>query len=494
MAHSIIMPKTGMAMEEGTVVRWLKKVGETISKGEAIAVIETDKVTMDLESDYEGTLLSIVRGDGEVVTATHTIAWVGVKGETVPAAAEAATGSPLPAAAASSPVSPTGHVADGPAPSGSAAPAADGRVPATPAARAYAAAADIALSSVAGSGPGGAVRLKDFSQARALKATPLARKVAEINSVDLVGVEGSGAGGKIRKADVVARVGTPAEARHTFASPPGASVARPAGGTSIPLTGMRRVIADKMMRSHQQVPAVTLVTRADVTDLAALRERMNAGGAQSAEYRGAQSAEYRGAQSAEYRGAQSAEYRGAQSAEYRGAAKVSYTDFILRAAAVALREHPLINSIIEGERIVLRAEINIGIAVALDAGLIVPVVRSADELGVRQIAAAVRDLADRARKGSLTPDEYAGGTFTLTNLGMYGITEFTPLINVPESAILGVGTIEESFRTGAGGVIESRKVMSLCLTHDHRHIDGAPAAAFLGRIKALLEECYSLVC
>lgn len=131
MAHSIIMPKTGMAMEEGTVVRWLKKVGETISKGEAIAVIETDKVTMDLESDYEGTLLSIVRGDGEVVTATHTIAWVGVKGETVPAAAEAATGSPLPAAAASSPVSPTGHVADGPAPSGSAAPAADGRVPAT---------------------------------------------------------------------------------------------------------------------------------------------------------------------------------------------------------------------------------------------------------------------------------------------------------------------------------------------------------------------------
>ena len=470
MAHSIIMPKTGMAMEEGTVVRWLKKVGETISKGEAIAVIETDKVTMDLESDYEGTLLSIVRGAGEVVTATHTIAWVGVKGETVPAAAEAATGSPLPAAAASSPVSPTGHVADGPAPSGSAAPAADGRVPATPAARAYAAAADIALSSVAGSGPGGAVRLKDFSQARALKATPLARKVAEINSVDLVGVEGSGAGGKIRKADVVARVGTPAEARHTFASPPGASVARPAGGTSIPLTGMRRVIADKMMRSHQQVPAVTMVTRADVTDLAALRERMNAGGAQSAGY------------------------RGAQSAEYRGAAKVSYTDFILRAAAVALREHPLINSIIEGERIVLRAEINIGIAVALDEGLIVPVVRSADELGVRQIAAAVRDLADRARKGSLTPDEYAGGTFTLTNLGMYGITEFTSLINVPESAILGVGTIEESFRTGAGGVIESRKVMSLCLTHDHRHIDGAPAAAFLGRIKALLEECYSLVC
>jgi pyruvate dehydrogenase E2 component (dihydrolipoamide acetyltransferase) len=174
-------------------------------------------------------------------------------------------------------------------------------------------------------------------------------------------------------------------------------------------------------------------------------------------------------------------------------AKVSYTDFIVRAAAAALREHPLINSVIEGDKILLREEINIGIAVALEAGLIVPVVRGADTLSVRQIAAEARDLAERARAGSLTPGEYAGGTFTITNLGMYGITEFTPLINVPESAILGVGTIEEAFRTGPGGGIESRKVMSLCLTHDHRHIDGAPAAAFLGRIRALLEDCYSLV-
>jgi pyruvate dehydrogenase E2 component (dihydrolipoamide acetyltransferase) len=452
MAHSIIMPKTGMAMEEGTVVRWLKKVGETISKGEAIAVIETDKVTMDLESDYEGTLLSIVRGDGEVVPATHTIAWVGAKGETV---------------------------ADEPAPAGPAAPAAGGKVPATPAARAHAAAAGIALSSVAGTGPGGAVRLRDLSQARALKATPLARKMAEINSVDLVGVEGSGAGGKIRKADVVARVGMPAEPHRAHAAAP---VAPAAGGTSVPLTGIRRVIADKMTRSHQQVPAVTLITRADVTDLAVLRERMNAGGAESAGY---------GVPAERVRPPGRARTR---ALPYRGAPKISYTDFILRAAAVALREHPLINSIIEGEKIVLRAEINVGIAVALEAGLIVPVVRGADGLGVRQIAAVVRDLADRARKGSLAPDECTGGTFTLTNLGMYGITEFTPLINVPESAILGVGAIEEGFRTGPGGGIESRKVMSLCLTHDHRHIDGAPAAAFLGRVRALLEECYSLVC
>jgi pyruvate dehydrogenase E2 component (dihydrolipoamide acetyltransferase) len=165
----------------------------------------------------------------------------------------------------------------------------------------------------------------------------------------------------------------------------------------------------------------------------------------------------------------------------------------VRAAAAALCEHPLVNSVIEGDRIVLRNEVNIGVAVALEAGLIVPVVRGADTMSVRQIAAAARELADRARAGQLLPGDYAGGTFTITNLGMYGITEFTPLVNVPESAILGVGAIEEAFRTGPDGGIQSRKVMSLCLTHDHRHIDGAPAAAFLGRIRELLEDSYSLV-
>ena len=416
MAHTIIMPKAGMAMEEGTVVRWLKRVGETISKGEAIAVIETDKVTMDLESDYEGTLLAILHGDGDVVKATHTIAWIGAPGEKVPTSADGETESHQPGTAAArdsevgpvvsvtaQPAVPSPAAADGGAPTVGALAAgpsaAGGKVTATPAARAYAAAAGIALSTIAGSGPDSAVRLRDFPQVKAVKATPLEE------------------------------------------------------GTSIPLTGMRRVIADKMLRSHQQMPAVTLVTRADVTELAALRARMNAG----------------------------------------GGLKVSYTDFILRAAAAALREHPLINSVIEGDRILLRKEINVGIAVALEAGLIVPVIRSADLLSVSQIAAAAREMAERARAGALTPDDCTGGTFTITNLGMYGITEFTPLINIPESAILGVGSIEEAFRTGPGGGIESRKVMSLCLTHDHRHIDGAPAAAFLGRIKACLEDCYSLI-
>ncbi|HTO21034.1 MAG TPA: dihydrolipoamide acetyltransferase family protein, partial [Spirochaetia bacterium] len=275
--------------------------------------------------------------------------------------------------------------------------------------------------------------------ATAVRATPLARRVAEMRSVDLSGIPGSGAGGRIRKADVES------------ATPGGAPTGPMAAGSIMAFSGMRRAIAEKMTRSHQQVPAVTLVTRADVTELATLRERMNA----------------------------------------YGGDKVSYTDFVLKAAAAALREFPLINSVVEGSSVKLCTDVNIGVAVALDAGLIVPVIRGADALSLRQIGAAARTLAARAREGSLAPAEYTGGTFTVTNLGMYGITEFTPIINLPESAILGVGAIEEQLRMGAAGV-EVHKVMSLCLTHDHRHIDGAPAAQFLSRVRQLLESCYLL--
>ncbi|MGO9310046.1 MAG: dihydrolipoamide acetyltransferase family protein [Spirochaetia bacterium] len=354
MALSVIMPKTGMAMEEGTIVRWLKKPGDTVSRGEPIAVIETDKVTMDLEAEDQGTLLA---------------------------------GAPVPA-----PVDvPAKQAAPTP-------PAAPGRAPATPAARRLAAEAGVSLSALKGTGPGGAVYARDV-------AAWTAQVRPEV----------------------------------------------PPAGT--PITGMRKAIADKMLRSHQTVPAVTLFTRADVTELAALRERINAG----------------------------------------DRPRLSFTDFIVRASALALREHPVLNSTIQGDRIIPQADIAIGVAVALESGLIVPVIRAADALTVREVSARLRDLADRARRGTLSAKECTGGTFTITNLGMYGITEFTPLINVPESAILGVGAIEEVLRRGPSGDIEPRRLVSLCLTHDHRHIDGVPAAAFLGRVRALLENCWALL-
>ena len=445
MAHNVIMPKTGMAMEEGTIVRWLKHAGDRVSKGEAIAVIETDKVTMDLEAEYDGTLLAIVRADGETVIATHTIAWIGNPGEPIPsAAAPAAT-----AAVQSKTTTPQREVQPSTGQPGAGQPGAappstiaeGGRVPASPAARRLAAESGIPLAGIQGSGPGGAVlardvQARDMGKAQSVRATPLARKIAEASGVDLGSVSGTGTAGRIRRADV-----------ESHAAP------RTAGAGSRPMSGMRRVIADKMLRSHQQVPSVTLFTRADITDLVALRERLTAG----------------------------------------GASKISYTDFIVKAAATALRENPLINSVVESERIVFIDRINIGVAVALEEGLIVPVIRDADTLTVRQIAERGRELASKARAGTLLPEDYAGGTFTVTNLGMHGVTEFTPLINVPESAILGVGAIEEGFKTMEGKGIQSRRVLSLCLTHDHRHIDGAPAAVFLGRVRALLEDGYMLL-
>ena len=373
MAQNVIMPKTGMAMEEGTVVQWLKKVGDLVTRGEVIAVIETDKVTMDLESEYDGTLLEIVHGDGDVVAATSTIAWIGQPGET-PAA-------PPPALPPAAPAGTSRTEAATPAaPPPPQAPAGPFRtVAATPAARAHAARLGIGISTVAGTGPDGAVCLRDVQ------------------------------------------------------------------GFS-PMSAMRKAIADKMRHSHEQVPAVTIITRADVTDLAEARRKMAS----------------------------------------EGGERVSFTDFILRAAGTALREHPLINSLVVDGRTTPCEEVNVGIAVALQDGLVVPVIHGVDRLTVRQIADARRELLERARSGKLQPADCTGGTFTVTNLGMYGVTEFTPLINIPESAILGIGAIEETLRMGPSG-IEQRKIMSLCLTHDHRHIDGAPAAVFLGRIRGLLE-------
>jgi pyruvate dehydrogenase E2 component (dihydrolipoamide acetyltransferase) len=383
MARGVIMPKTGMTMEEGTVVRWLKRPGDTVTRGEPIAVIETDKVTMDLEAEDSGTLLSVVHGDGEVVKATEIIAWVGEPGETIDAPSSSCAVSAQPAELA--------HVSAAPPPT------ARNRPRATPSARRLAAAAGVSLSALRGTGPEGAVRARDVEA-------------------------------------------WAAEARREA----------PAGA---PMTGARKRIAEKMLRSHQTIPAVTLVARADVTELAEIRDKINAG----------------------------------------DRPRLSFTDFIIRAAALALREHPVLNSTIRGDRVVPQADITIGVAVALPDGLMVPVIREADTLTVRRISECRSDLAERARRGTLKADECTGGTFTITNLGMYGVTEFTPLINEPESAILGVGAIEEVLRRGPSGNIESRRIVSLCLTHDHRHIDGAPAAMFLGRVKAFLENCWTML-
>ncbi len=430
MAQNIIMPKAGMAMETGKIIRWLKQEGDAVVKGEPIIEIETDKVTMEVEAEASGILLKKLYGDGAVVPATETIGWLGAEGETIEAAQAAsqtpAAGQPATEGANTSaeqqpkaPFSPEGRPA--------------GKLPATPAAKRLAAEQGIDLAAVNPSGKNGEIKLRDVKSVSERTISPLAKRIAEKQGIDITSVSGSGTGGRIVKQDILRG----AEAGETVQ-----------GQTRKPLSGMRKVIASRMLQSHTQIPPATLCTKADVTSLCALREALNKD----------------------------------------GSIKLSYNDFVIKATAIALREFPELNASMDGEYIVYNNRINIGMAVALREGLIVPVIRDVDALDVEGISAQAKSFAEKARAGKLLPDDYSGGTFTVSNLGMYGILSFTPIINPPESAILGVCAIEETLVCEKDCAIEKRKRMGLCLTHDHRLIDGALGAMFLKRITELLEK------
>ena len=279
---------------------------------------------------------------------------------------------------------------------------------------------------------------------RSVTATPLAKRIAAEQQLDLSTIQGSGPGGKIVKDDILARIADSAKTER--ATPKVEKAARKQ------LQGMRKVIAEKMLQSYLQAPQVTLDAKADVTELVVLRKQIN----------------------------------------QKLDRKISFNDFILKAVALALAEAPNINVSIEGDEIVYKTRINIGIAVALEDGLIVPVIKDADTLSLKQIAKTAKALTAKARQGKLLPDEYSGGTFTVSNLGMYDIVSFTPIINPPESAILGVCAIQDELKL-VGDKIENKNVMGLSLTFDHRVIDGAQGAIFLQRIKLLLENPIEIV-
>ncbi len=389
---SVIMPKTGMAMEEGTIVRWLKKAGDAVRKGEAIAEIETDKSTMELEAEADGALLAILHGEGRTVPVSTVIAWIGRPGEAIPTPSSAA---PAPAGA------PT-----------------EGKVPAAAAPAAPASPASPAVPT-----------------AGKVAATPAARRAAGERNVDLAAVPPSGRHGEVREADVL-RVAAPAAEALTLTD----------GDTRIPLSSIQKVTGRRLLRSHLEIPPVTCQARADVTELLVMRERINAG----------------------------------------ADAKITINDMVVRAAAKVLAAHPRVNSVLDGADVIYRKAIDIGIAVATPQGLVVPVVRAADTLSLAALAARTRELAAKARENRLLPAEIEGGSFTISNMGMYGITAFTPIINLPQAAILGVCAIEESLSL-VGGSVTARKIMGLSLTFDHRVLDGAEAALFLKGIKDALE-------
>jgi pyruvate dehydrogenase E2 component (dihydrolipoamide acetyltransferase) len=433
MATKVIMPKLGMAMSDGTVVKWLKEDGAEVKAGEPIVVVMSKKITYEVQAPAGG-ILRPVASPKDVRAIGQVIGFVTEPGEETPEV-EIVTPAPEEAPAAA----PTTAAAPAPAGKAEARAKAPGEepafVPSSPAARRLAQELGVDITRVTTAGrriTEEDVRRYHEEQSR-IVASPLARRMAEEEGLELAQIEGTGPGGRITEEDVLRAL----EKRGV----PAAAPAR-----RIPFAGMRQAIAEHMVHSLQTMAQVSMSTKVDVTELKATREVLGA----------------------------------------RWGRKPSYTDFLVKAVVVALQEHPLLGARLEGEEIVLPGEYNIGVAVALEDGLIVPVVRNAGQLSLVAIGERVQDLARRARENSLEVDEVTGGTITITNLGMYGVDASTPIINPPEVAILGVGRIVPELALVEGQMV-AREVMTLSLTVDHRIVDGAPGAQFLQTLVGLLE-------
>ncbi|MGD2247358.1 MAG: dihydrolipoamide acetyltransferase family protein [Candidatus Methanofastidiosia archaeon] len=509
----MVMPKMGMTMEEGTIIEWKKKEGEYVEKGEVILEIMTNKVNIDVEAPASG-YLKILKGPDDVVPVGEAIAFVeeeplaegieeavakepeieevereiereidlekeiGVKPEVEKEIKEREKEKLVPV--------PSALKAE--------------RVPASPRARRLAEEKGIPLVEIEGSGPNGAVTEKDVLQKIGEKppavpasthvtVSPLAQKIAEEKGIDLSRVKGTGIDGKITKEDVLhyiearEKIGEVEKAVKPVVEPvpeiteeeptkevtpeipelkpepvpkPAQEVPPPlkpkpepepvSTETKIPLTGIRKLTADRMSKSKQQSPHLTLEMEVDMTEAAKLKSSLN----------------------------------------------VTYTDILVKATALSLKKHPMMNSTLKGDHIHLKDDINIGIAVARGEDLLVPVIHHADQLPLTKIAQTTKDLIQRTQADQLTEKDVLDGTFTISNLGMYDIDFFTPIINPPEAAILGVGKIRKK-PVVMNNQICIRERLTLSLSFDHRIVNGMPAALFLKEIKILLETPYKLL-
>jgi pyruvate dehydrogenase E2 component (dihydrolipoamide acetyltransferase) len=429
MATELLMPKLGMTMEEGTIVTWFKKVGDSIAEGEILLEILTDKVNMEVEAPAAGQVLAILAAEGDIVEVNKPIAYIGQPGEKVESHA---------AAALKNEEQQTAQVAATTAAVVQNAEGIGGKVKASPAAKRVAREEEVDLRAVPPSGPGGRIIAIDVKN---YKASPLAQKIAEDKGVELGQIVGTGIGGKIMKADVQNAV-TKADLKTK--------------GIRKPLAGMRKVIADHMADAWV-APHVTHNMEVDMSGMVELRKKIIPG------------------------------------IEKRTGAKPSYNDLIIKVVAKALREYQqVINARLHPEGLEICDEVNIGMAVALPNGLVVPVIKNADTLSVEQITKRAKELAAQAKAGKLLPDEMSGGTFTVTNLGMYGIDTFSPIVNAPEVCILGIGQLQDKVVAQNGEMVIQPR-MSLSLSFDHRAVDGAQAAEFLRRIKELLEDYLQLI-
>jgi pyruvate dehydrogenase E2 component (dihydrolipoamide acetyltransferase) len=457
MASEIVLPQWGMEMQDGTIVRWLKQEGDTVAEGEPIVEVETAKLQTELESTTSGILSRIVAQEGQIVPIRGVLCVIAEPGEELaPSAAPAA-----PASASSAPATQTTPAANG---AGTGVPG----VQVVPAARRLARERGIDLAQVRGSGPGGRIVVADVEaalQATAAPAAspqsagervpvvPAARRLARENDIDLATVSGSGPQGRILIEDV--------EAAIAARSSPAPAAPQPSADGVVPLTGIRGAVATRMLQSIQTTAQVTLTTEALVSEAMQLRRGLSR-----------------------------------HHAEQAGGG-IGPLPLVVKATAEALKRHPRMNAIetatADGEaQVQMLSEINIGLAVALEEGLVTPVIRGADGKSLAQLAAENRDLAARTREGRTRPEEISGGTFTITNLGANDIDGFTPIINPPQVGILGVGRVVEK-PVIRDGQIAKGSTMYLSLTFDHRVVDGAPAAEFLQTVKRLLEDPWWMV-
>ncbi len=468
MAEEVFIPKYGQTVEEVTIVQWVAEDGAQIKKGQELLEIETDKTTFMVEAEVSGTLHRGPFKAGEVVPVLTVIAVIGkpedkyvpgVFGEESVAAetaAEAAT---------------TKDTAETTAEAVTTSEETGEKAFASPRARRLADEKHVDIRQVTPTGGGGVrVTEKDVLAylAAAPKATPIAQKLAAEAGVNLRALTGTGPGGKITKEDVEHAM-QPAAAPTPAATPapvaPAPVISKPAPLPQaevierIPLKGVRGIIADRMGTSVHTTARVTLLMEVDATEFVAMRERLKA-----------------------------------KVAEEWGFAP-GYNDLLGKMVAVSLRKYPYMNARLAADAIEILGHVNVGMAVDTERGLLVPVVRDADQKTLRQFGAAFREMVSRARAGKSLPDDLTGGTFTLTNLGMFDIEGFTPIINLPEAAILGVGRIIPKWvhREESPAAPVLRQMMTLSLVFDHRVVDGAPAARFLQNIKHLVEEPYLLL-
>jgi len=398
MVTEVIMPKMGQTMEKGKIIKWLKKDGEEVKRGEPLLEIETDKTTIEVEARDSGTL-RILTQEGEEVPIATTIGYILKEGES------------MPEEKISEPKAVTEAIKEA--------------IPEKPKA----------------------------AVAKEIRASPLARKIAEERGVDLSRVQGTGPGGRITKKDVLAYLEREAKA------PPAEIVSvEPISPEYevVPMSSMRRAIARKMVESKTHVPHFYVSIQVDMTEAARMRKSL------------------------------------IPIFEAKKGVRLSFTHLLIKAVAAALEKHPQLNATVEGDEIRVWKDVNIGIAVSLEDGLIVPVLRGANKLDLFEIASHASELIAKAREKRLKEDEFSGGTFTISNMGALGVDSFIAIINVPETAILATGSISDKPAV-VDGELTIRKMMTMTLSADHRVVDGVTAAKFLNEVKRLLEAPHLLL-